>query len=60
MKKIFVTIIFVLILLLQVNVYANSISDLISPIQYSDEFRQYLNLSEEEKAKTEKDHKEDL
>ena len=48
-KTIFVIIIFTMILLIQFKVDAKSIADLIRPIEYTEEFKQYLNLSDEEK-----------
>lgn len=50
-KTIFIAIIFVMILLMQFKVDAKSIADLIYPIEYTEEFKQYLNLTDEEKEK---------
>ncbi len=50
-KTIFAIIIFVTILLIQFNVDAKGIADLIHPTEYTEEFKNYLNLNEEEKEK---------
>ncbi len=48
-NKILIAVIFVVIILTQVKVYANSISDSIKPMEYAEGFRQYINLSDQEK-----------
>ena len=51
-KKIFITIIFMLILLLifaNAKTFANNSSDLLKPVEYSEDYKKWLELSDEEK-----------